>query len=305
MKTRHEKAQSFLATLAESSPELPFEPTLLPELFASTADSSMSSTAHIANLVERSQGLAARILRLANSAYYGMQTAVSSLPHAIRLLGLNEVRNIILQIGVSSMIRKLDLPKSFPFKELWEHQILTASLAKTIARSMPHVDTISPDELYTAGLLHDIGKTLLAANRPEDWNAIHDLAVVDNIPFYRAEEDYWGIDHSMVGARLLTFWGLPQKLTELVNWHHFPQHAQEPFTASAFILATANVLSHYQLKDIVLEPKDENENPSLVLPKDAQAYIPETADQAKLLANLADCYDMDRVGGMAAASMEE
>lgn len=303
MKTRHEKAQAFLAVLAETSPELPFEPTLLPELFASTAESSMSSTVHVATLVERSQGLAARILRLANSSYYGMQTAVSSLPHAIRLLGFNEVRNIILQIGVSSMIRRLNLPESFPFKELWEHQILVASLAKTIARSMPHIGAVSPDELYTAGLLHDIGKTLLAANRPDDWNAIHDLAMLESIPFYRAEEDYWGIDHGMTGARLLAFWGLPRKLTELVNWHHFPQHAEDLFGTPAFVLAAANALSHYPLKDLVIE--SENEKNRLVLPDDVKAYIPETADRAKLLANLPDCYGLNRARGMTAAFMEK
>ena len=307
MKTRHEKAQAFLSSLATNSPELPFEPTLLPELFASTSNSSMSSTTHIATLVERSPGLATRILRMANSAYYGMHTAVSSLSHAIRLLGLNEVRGIILQLGVSTAIRKLNLPKSFPFNDLWEHQILTGNIARAMSQAMPGPapageEAVSPDEMYAAGLLHDLGKTLVAANCPDDWVAIHDLATCDNIPFYRAEEDYWGIDHSIAGARLLTFWGLPAKLTELVGWHHAPKHGKPQYATSTYILASANLLAHYPLAALLAET--EGEEPAIALPENVLAWLPEGIDRAVLNQKLADCYDMDRIQSMARASLE-
>ena len=307
MKTRHQKAQAFLAELASNSPELPFETTLLPELFASTADTSMKSTTHIATLVERSQGLATRILRVANSAYYGMPTSVSSLSHAIRLLGLNEVRNIILQLGVSSVIQKMKLPKLFPFQELWEHQLLTATLARTIAHAMPSgslskSEGVTPDELYSAGLLHDMGKTLIASSCPDDWTAISDLAACEEIPFYKAEEDYWGIDHSVVGARLLTFWGLPAKLTEPVGWHHVPQHARPEYQTATSILASANILSHYPVASLTVETEDESE-PVLELPEEVAGLLPENADRAKLLNGLAECFDMDRVRSMAQVAM--
>ncbi|MDR3074204.1 MAG: HDOD domain-containing protein [Deltaproteobacteria bacterium] len=305
MKMRYEKAQAFLTGLVASSPELPFEPTLLPDLFASTADNSMKPTQHIAELVERSQGLATRILRLANSAYYGMQTAVSSLSHAIRLLGLNEVRNIILQIGVSSMLNKMAFPKGFPFEELWEHHILTANLARTIARCLPpnafgQDNSLGPDEIYAAGLLHDMGKTLLASQCAEDWLAIQDLATCDNIPFYKAEEDYWGLDHSVVGARMLTFWGLPPGLTELVGWHHAPLQAKGAHITPTRILAAANLLAHQPPAALFPEQKD---GAALVLPAEIAAILPETLDRAKLAAGIKACSDTDKVRSMAAAAM--
>ena len=316
MKTRHEKAQAYLNSLAENCPELPFEPTLLPELFASTASNSMSSTAHIASLVERSQGLATRILRLANSAYYGMHTQVSSLSHAIRLLGMDEVRSIILQLGVSSAIRKLTLPKYFPFEELWVHQLLTASLSRAIAQSTPPAnsgadDAVSPDDLYAAGLLHDLGKTLIAANCPEDWRTIADLAACEDLPFYKAEEDYWGIDHSIAGARMLTFWGLPARLTELVGWHHAPQHAKPGYLAPTHILAAANLLSHYPLTALTGEEQNgatkenaEDKAPEITLPDDVLALLPAQVDLKKLNEKIIACYDMDRAHGMARAALE-
>lgn len=312
MKTRHEKAQAYLNSLADHAPELPFEPSLLPELFASTSNSAMSSTAHVASLVERSQGLAARVLRLANSAYYGMHTEVSSLTHAIRLLGLNEVRAIVLQLGVASAIRKLNLPKYYPFEELWEHQILTANFAKTIALALPRgafaAEEINADDLYAAGLLHDVGKTMIAANCPDDWQAIQDLAACDGIPFYRAEEDYWGIDHSVTGARLFTFWGLPPKLTEVVGWHHAPRHAKPQYRTATHILAAANVLAHYPLSSLT-EGEDggngeDKSHVTVVLPEEVKALLPAGIDLEKLQERILASYDTSRVRGMAAATTE-
>lgn len=307
MKARYEKAQKFLSTLAGQCPELPFEPTLLPELFASTAGNSMSSVTHIAGLVERSQGLATRILRMANSAYYGMNAPVSSLSHAIRLLGVNEVRAIILQLGVTAVIRQLKLPKIFPVREIWEHQIFTACLARMIAQSMPAgvpagEEEVSPDELYAAGLLHDLGKTMVAAHCPDDWLAINDLAACEGIPYFQAEEDYWGIDHSVAGARLLAFWGLPVKLTELVGWHHAPVHGPVPYKTPIHILAAANLLSRHQAAPANAEEDAADADP---IPDNVRAILPGTVDHAKLRIKLAEDCDMDRVKGMAQAALVE
>lgn len=304
MKPRHDRAQIFLATLSENCPELPFEPTLLPELFASTAENSVKSLTHIAGLVEKSQGLAARILRVANSAYYGMQTAVSSLPHAVRLLGLNEVRNIILQLGVTSVMRQLNFPKAFKFEELWEHQLRTANFAKEIALAMPEKSfgrKISPDDIYAAGLLHDLGKTMLAANCPEDWSAVWDLASCEDISFFKAEEDYWGVDHAVAGARLLTFWGLPPTLTELVNWHHAPHLATEEFKTGAQVLAAANMLAHQPIEAFTKEREENDESP---LPALSCGFMPEGVNEDQLMEKLISCCDPDRVQGMADALSE-
>ena len=245
MKGQHEKAQVFLGSLATKAPELPFEPTLMPRLFASTAHNSMATLEQISALVERSQGLAARILRVANSAYYGMHTAVSSLAIAIRLLGLNELRSIIMQIGILSTVRTLKLPAGFDFQKLWEHQLVTAVIARALAQAMPASVSSATlaEEVYAAGLLHDLGKTLIAASCPEELAAINTLAAEQNLPFHRAEDAYWGIDHSVVGSRLLTFWGLPAQLTEPVSWHHAPDLAPPKHAVAVGILAAANELS--------------------------------------------------------------
>jgi HD-like signal output (HDOD) protein len=301
MKPWHDRSQVFLATLSENCPELPFEPTLLPQLFASTSDSSVMPLTHVTSLVEKSQGLAARILSIANSAYYGMQTAIASLPHAVRLLGLNEVRNIILQLGVTSVMRQLRFPKGFKFEELWDHKLRTANFAKEIALAVPEKSLgrkVSPDDIYAAGLLHDLGKTMLAANCPDDWLAIWDLAFCEQIPFYKAEEDYWGVDHSVAGERLLTFWGLPPNLTELVNWHHAPKLATEEYKIAAHVLAAANMLANQPLE--ILEEAfaakrgGNEEKPLSAL---SGGFLPDETDADKLMKKITGWRNPDRVQG--------
>lgn len=301
MRERYEKAQAFLANLSANCPELPFEPSLLPDLFEATSDSSAETMDHIAALVDRSQGLASRILRQANSAYYGIQTEISSLGRALRLLGLNEVRNIILQLGVASVMKKIPLPKSFPFEKLWEHQLFAANIARSIARNVPHIagpgTAVFPDDLYAAGLLHDMGKTMLAALCPADWESIHNLAVCESIPFHQAEENYWGLDHAVVGARLLTFWGIPERLTELVNCHHSPQLAKPEFQAQARLLAAANLLAHNL---DTAEPEDED---VFTVPESVTVILPEDIDPRRLQESFAASCNLERVRDMAKTAM--
>ena len=245
MSVHHAKAQALLGELADNPPRLPYEPTLLPELFAKTAKDSNASFDSLAELVNRSQGLATQVLRLANSAYYGFGSGISSLSHAMRVLGMNEVRNMVLALGVSSVFKHLGLPKEFPLRQVWEHQLLTASLAReiTVALQPQGADAPMPDELYAAGLLHDIGKVFIASKCPDDWHAIAALANSSGCLFFQAEETYWGLDHSVVGARVLSFWQLPEKLTEPVGWHHAPELAPPAYSLRAKILAAANILS--------------------------------------------------------------
>lgn len=304
MTSRHARAQAFLATLSENCPELPFEPTLLPELFAATAENSGKPLSCISELVEKSQRLAAKILRVANSAYYGMPTAVSSLPHAMHLLGLNEVRNIILQIGVTSAIQGMRFPMGFQFEELWEHQLRTAVFAKEITFSLSDLfprGTASPDDIYAAGLLHDLGKTMLASICPDDWLAIWDLACCDNIPFHKAEDDYWGMDHSVAGSRLLAFWGLPPNLTELVNWHHAPKFAPEKYRPAVRILAAANTLANMH-EELFAAP--EECGPGKTMPESVHSYIPECVDTASLMEKLANRCTQTRIRAMVKALSE-
>lgn len=229
-------AQALLDELLRRPPQLPYDPGLLRELFDSTRDDSMAPLAVVAGVVNKAQGLAARVLSLANSAYYGLQSEVTSVQRAVAVLGMAEIRALVLALGVSRMIDRSRLPAAFDLREYWGHQLSVAAGCRLLARRVPGCDA---ETCYTAGLLHDLGKLLIAAYRPDNWAAIRQLAADANLTDSEAEERQLGLDHGVVGARLLSFWDLPMALTEPVNWHHAPHLAGE-YERAALVVHVAD-----------------------------------------------------------------
>lgn len=233
-----EKIQSFLTELPRMREDLPFSPRLLKKLFVQTGSSSVSSMEEVGETLSQDQGLTTRILSLANSAYYGLQAEVQSVSRAAAVLGMAEIRNIVLALGVQSLTRKYDLPEDFNLVGYWEHQLIVAMIAKELSRmsGLGH-----PDNLFTVGMLHDIGKLIVALRRPEDWQAIEEMMESEDMLVQEAEEEYWGMDHAVVGALMLKSWDLPPALVEPVNWHHSPELAPE-YSNEAMLVSLANYL---------------------------------------------------------------
>ena len=219
-----ERGQKFLSLLAETRHELPFSPKLLQRLFTLTQEGSIASLGEIANAISPDQGLTSRILAVANSAFYGLQQQVTSVQRAATLLGLKEIRNIVLALGVQGMVRGRTLPEDFDLVAYWRHQLTVAMTVKLLAQETKHPD---PDNLFTAGLLHDLGKMIVAMHAPEDWTAIAALRKEKGMAFHKAEDAWWGIEHGVVGALVLKSWNLPLDLHEPVNWHHAPLAAPD------------------------------------------------------------------------------
>lgn len=279
-KEKLEEARSFLEELAENPPLLPYEPTLLPLLFAATKEDSNASIDDLTALIERSQKLATRVLTLANSAMYALQSTVTSLRRAISILGFREVRTLVIMIGAVSAIKAAKLPKAFDAVALWRHQLKTATLAKTLAEALgkgvglpggkpAEGLEMAPDEAYAAGLLHDIGKVFLAASRPHIWETIEADCRNKGLSFHEAEEEYWSMDHALIGAQVLHYWKLPLLLTDPINWHHAPLLAPA-YMEDAKLLSTANIIANLGL------------NADGSLPAEAIALLPEGADAEKL-----------------------
>lgn len=244
---RMDGARTFLSSLIDQPIKLPFDPSLLPALFDSMADDSHSSMKELATLVARSQGLAAKVLAVANSACYGLLTSVSTLERAVQVLGILDLRTMVIMFSMSEAFSPKDLPRDFPAAKLWAHQIRTAKIGKyittAIAEQRPETEELpDPDSVYAAGLLHDLGKLILAYRSPQDWQKIADLTLSREIGMAEAEEEYWGIDHGAVAGIVLKDWNLPDLLTDMVSWHHHP-HFAEKNKLAVRILAAANLLA--------------------------------------------------------------
>lgn len=257
------KGQEFLEFLAEVKQDLPYSPALLQDLFSLTSEGSLASAETIADTINQEQGVATRILSLANSAFYGLQAQVTSVSRAIAVLGLKEVRNLVLMLGASALSARTPLPESFDIRAYWEHQLGAGVAARHIARRIGGMDA---DILFTAGLLHDFGMLLTAMYRPGDWLAIRAEVHERGIPWKQAEDEYWGLEHGLIGALTLDSWNLPHELTEPVNWHHSPSLAPE-FSNEAKVICLAEALHHriqdenYQLSSAALGVIEDFELP--------------------------------------------
>lgn len=303
--SRINDAREFLNSLVDSPIKLPFEPSLLPELFKSISDTSRASMQDIAELVARSQGLAAKVLSVANSACYGLLHSVSSLDRAVQVLGVLDLRSLVVMFGMSGAIPQRDLPKGFPTKLLWEHQLRTAKLGRLITRiiaeAAPKTPGLpEPESVYAAGILHDVGKVVLAYRRPLDWQNITNINNYKGLSIAAAEDEYWGIDHGSIGGILLKDWNLPDLLSQMVSWHHHPRFASQDQLAVG-ILAAANVLAESKLLPLEGLSPEQAEQPESALPLEFLELLPDYAKffgrrYADILAVMGDSHTSAFVG---------
>lgn len=243
---KHTEAKEFVSQLGKTRDDLPYSPDLLRQLFDMTRDNSVASLEEVGDVLGRDQGLTAKVLVMANSAFYGLQAEVSNVNRAVAVLGLREVRNIVLTLGLRGLSKKL--PKGaarngnggFDLKRYWEHQFSVAVVARAFGRS---IGEVNGEDMFTAGLLHDLGKLILFIQRPDDWAAIDTLAKKGNMSFFLAEDQYWGVDHGVIGSLLLKGWGLPDVLCEAVNWHHAPELCKD-YPREAMVLGLADAVVH-------------------------------------------------------------
>lgn len=283
--SRQDSANRFLQRALEAQAELPMEQGLIRDLFTGTAEDSLLSLAEVGEMISRDPALSARVLSLANSAYYGLQSQVTSISRAVTVLGLREVRNLVLVIGLSSVTNKHPVPDVFSLRGYWLHQLRVAAFAKTIA---VHAGNLDPEMMYTAGLLHDIGKLFMAALAPADWTAIRTLAVKSKISDYHAEEMWWGLDHALAGARVLEYWQLPPELTESICWHHAPLLAEGDYAQPAKAL---------HLADAVLTAFEHHQS----LPAETESFLNEfAATPEELMASMETQFAGERIGLFAA-----
>lgn len=143
-------------------------------------------------------------------------------------------------------------------------------------------DVGRPDNMFTVGLLHDIGKLIIAMRRPEDWEAIQELAEEKEIVDAEAEEEYWGMDHAVIGSLVLKSWDLPVNLVEPVNWHHAPALAPE-HSNEATLVCLANYAAH-----AAVDPEGEYAERVESLCPDMELNLEEVMETAEELAESDD-----------------
>lgn len=176
----------------------------------------------LADAITQDQVLTAKVLKMANSAYYGYSRRIFNINEAIMVLGFNGVRNLVMAASVYNIMdREIDgylLPKG----ELWTHSMTTALFARSLSKK---VDSGLTEYAFISGLVHDIGKIVLNTFLKAQFTEVLERVKTENVPFMEAEREILGFDHASVGAKVAEKWNLPAELSEAIALHHNPREA--------------------------------------------------------------------------------
>jgi len=205
-----------IAEVLKSVQRLPSLPAVVLELLASLNDDSLSLDS-LARKISLDQALSASVLRVANSSFYGRPGQVMSARDGIAMLGLRTVRQLVL---TASLIKSVDGPMqgSFDLTTYWRHAIGTALCARALAAHLGE----NPEQAYTAGLLHDIGRLVLATRFAERYAQVTAWRAANDGYLLAAEQEVLGFDHAVVGEALVRHWRLPAAIGQAALSHQQP-----------------------------------------------------------------------------------
>ncbi len=220
-----------------------------------------SSIADIANAVNLDPSFTVRLLRVANSSFYGFSSSIDTVSKAVSIIGISQIRNLALSTGVSKSFA--DLSNSLVSMEnFWRHSLYCGLVARKLAKLAGKCDT---EAVFTAGLLHDIGELVIFNRLPEQTKEAEQLVLdsADELAMYQAEQQIMGFDHAQVGAELARQWNLPSMLTECIAFHH-DISASQRYPREVALVHIANIVA--QMAEVQTLDTDD------VAPIDPQAW---------------------------------
>lgn len=191
----------------------------------------------IEDVLRHDPGLTGNVLKLANSAYFGIPGKVASTRQAVLLLGLRKLIQLVIASCVNAVMDKPVPGYNLPPGDLWRHSIAVSIAAEALVKDSHNVES---EDIFTPALLHDIGKLVLGHFIKEEQEDIDKIAS-SGVPYAVAEKTVLGTDHAEVGAQMLTQWSFPREVIDAVRWHHSPDGADQS-TAAVDIVYLANLL---------------------------------------------------------------
>ena len=230
-----EQIRSFL-TRIESLPSLP---DIYIKLIEALDDPDISIK-KVGSIISRDLGMTAKLLKMVNSAFFGIGRHVMDPAYAVQLLGLESIRSLVLTIQIYTLFEDAR-NSSLDLEQLLDHSMNVADLAKAIIRSLNDSEVMAEEAFFT-GMLHDTGKLLLARYATEQYRQVIVRVRDEQCSCETAEQDMFNISHSEAGAFLLCLWGLPGDLVKGVAHHHDPLMSQDPHSLPLMAVTFSNAI---------------------------------------------------------------
>ncbi len=233
----NEKADMILEEKRESSRQqlnkirnLPAIPNVILEV-TRILDNPRASAKDLSKIINQDQGLVAKVLTIANSPLYGLPRRVSTVEFAVVVLGFDQIKNLTYALTLMEAFKSLN-SKNWNRKKFWTHSFVTGMLSKKIADDLGYPKS---GEALTAGLLHDLGISVIQRYFDKEFDAIYKLAEKEQMIYLNAEKSILGLTHEEIGYMLINKWNLPPNLADAIRYHHNPMQAKNNRKISAIV----------------------------------------------------------------------
>lgn len=230
-----------ISSLVGDIHNLPTPPVVFTQI-SRVIDDENASAYDVAKVVAEDPAMSAQVLKLTNSAFYGLAQPVPNVKQAVVILGLNEVKNVVLSAAAISAFRKSSADTEYQ-DDFWRHSLAVAITARMLIRSHRSKEFLEAETAFSAGLLHDIGKAVILCYAGDEHQKIQrqlaETGGVDRL----AEVAVMGLNHCQIGSYLAHHWKLPVEVLEAISFHHTPGTASDNATYAA-VVHLADFLAH-------------------------------------------------------------
>jgi len=200
-----------------------------------------STARDLHEVIRNDPALSVKVLKVVNSAFYGLPGQVASVDRAIILLGLSAVKNIAIAASIARLFKGNRISEEFTASDLWRHSVAVAVGARAVAKCSPH--PVMTDEIFVAGLIHDIGTLVERQAYPDEFADVIERCSDGTSDFLAVERELIGADHQAFGVGLTTKWKFPRHLRAAVGFHHNPESLSVELRNLATLIQVADILA--------------------------------------------------------------
>lgn len=227
----------------DSIRELPTLSMVVQQLDRMLRDINVSAQ-DVTKVIEHDQSIVMKMLKLANSAFFGFSTKISSEQHALMLLGFNAVYNVIISIEVIDALKLKEKIQGLDIKEFWKHTIAVATIGSYLDQQ---TGGHCQEDVFTCGIIHDIGKIVMAHHFADLFQATWDTMLREGLTFWEAERRHFPVNHAVIGEHLSQRWHLPPLMQRVIG-QHYTNSSSDAVDRLIYIVHAADALHHVFLE---------------------------------------------------------
>lgn len=235
-----------LKSIVKKIDDLPTLPVVVSKILQ-VVGATKTASKDLADVISKDPSLSAKILRMANSSFYGLRNEVSSINHGVVILGFHTIKYLALGASSLNSIKKKNMTVSLSEEKFWEHSIACGICARLIASKTGYP---VPEEAFVAGLIHDVGKLLLDKFLSTDYKKAILFSREKKRTLFEAEKKIVGVTHTTIGKWLSEEWGLPSPLTYAITYHNDP-----PFLSKSLSKKDLTFISIIYMANIICKQK--------------------------------------------------